>query len=168
MTQLSNKIRAWALTCLLLLASASLAASAEVARPHILFIFADDWGFGDLGSRGHPFIETPHLDQLASEGTDFEQFTVASGVCSPSRAAVLTGHFPARYRIEQHFATIRHHMRAGMRLELYDIPADRAETKNLIEKYPQIAKRLQTDLLQWLNELSNEPSAECFSKLRRQ
>lgn len=85
-----------------------------VERPNILFIFADDWGFGDLGIHGHEIIETPNLDKLAAEGTDFQQFTVASGVCSPSRAALLTGHFPSRYSIEQHFATIRHHVRVGM------------------------------------------------------
>ena len=65
-------------------------------RPNILFIFADDWGWGDLGCHGHPYVKTPNIDRLAKEGTDFYRFTVASGVCSPSRTAVMTGHFPAR------------------------------------------------------------------------
>ena len=99
------------LSSIILLANSCIL-SAE--RPNILFIFADDWGFGDLSMRGHEVIETPHIDQLAKDGADFQQFTVASGVCSPSRAALLTGQFPSRYLIEQHFAHIRHHIRAGM------------------------------------------------------
>lgn len=99
------------LTSLILLANSCVL---YAQRPNILFIFADDWGYGDLSMRGHEVIETPHLDQLAKEGADFQQFTVASGVCSPSRAALLTGHFPSRYLIEQHFAHIGHHIRAGM------------------------------------------------------
>lgn len=83
-------------------------------RPNILFICADDWGFGDLGCHGNKVVETPHLDRLAAQGADFRQFTVASGVCSPSRTAMLTGRFPARHRINQHFASIRHHQGAGM------------------------------------------------------
>ena len=83
-------------------------------RPNILFIFADDWGFGDLGCHDNEVIETPHLDRLASQGTDFHQFTVASGVCSPSRVALLTGRFPARYGVTQHFASVGHHKKTGM------------------------------------------------------
>lgn len=80
------------------------AQSAE--RPNILLIFADDWGWGDLGCHGHPYIKTPNIDRLAREGTDFHRFTVASGVCSPSRTAIMTGHFPARYNIDGHFAWV--------------------------------------------------------------
>ena len=92
--------------------SSSVATSTE--RPNIVFIFADDWGWGDLGCHDHPYLKTPHLDQLAAEGTEFRQFTVASGVCSPSRAAVLTGHFPARHSIHGHFATVESHRKRGM------------------------------------------------------
>ena len=53
-------------------------------RPNIIFIFADDWGWGDLGCHGHPYVKTPNIDRLAEEGTDFHRFSVASGVCSPS------------------------------------------------------------------------------------
>jgi N-acetylgalactosamine-6-sulfatase len=101
---------------LALFAAVSLAAfSARAAdKPNIVFIFADDWGWGDLGCHGHPYLKTPNLDRLASEGTEFYQFTVASGVCSPSRAAVLTGHFPARHSIHGHFATVKSHVKRGM------------------------------------------------------
>lgn len=79
---------------------------AETDKPNIIFIFADDWGWGDLGSHGHPYLKTPNLDKLAEQGTDFHRFTVASGVCSPSRTAVMTGRFPGRFNIDGHFAWV--------------------------------------------------------------
>ena len=83
-------------------------------KPNIIFIFADDWGWGDLGCHGHPYLKTPNIDRLAKEGTDFYRFSVASGVCSPSRTAVMTGHFPARYNIDGHFAWVPSNARRNM------------------------------------------------------
>ena len=83
-------------------------------RPNIVFILADDWGWGDLGCHGHPYVKTPNIDRLAAEGTDFHRFTVASGVCSPSRTAVMTGHFPARYNIDGHFAWVPSNAKRNM------------------------------------------------------
>ena len=83
-------------------------------KPNILFIFSDDWGWGDLSCHGHPYVKTPNIDRLAKEGTDFHRFTVASGVCSPSRTAVMTGHFPARYNIDGHFAWVPSNAKRGM------------------------------------------------------
>lgn len=83
-------------------------------KPNILFIFADDWGWGDLSCHGHPYVKTPNIDRLAREGTDFHRFTVASGVCSPSRTAVMTGHFPARYNIDGHFAWVKQNAQRNM------------------------------------------------------
>ncbi|MGJ8697531.1 MAG: sulfatase family protein [Verrucomicrobiaceae bacterium] len=83
-------------------------------QPNILFIFSDDWGWGDLSCHGHPYVKTPNIDRLAKEGTDFHRFTVASGVCSPSRTAVMTGHFPARYNIDGHFAWVPSNAKRGM------------------------------------------------------
>ena len=102
-------VRAMGLSCLLAVGwfattIAGFAAPETPAKPNIIFIFADDWGWGDLSCHGHPYLKTPNLDRLAREGTDFQRFTVASGVCSPSRAAVMTGQFPARYSIDGHFA----------------------------------------------------------------
>lgn len=96
------------------LRTVSAAETAASAKPNILFIFADDWGWGDLGCHGHPYVKTPNIDRLAREGTDFHQFTVASGVCSPSRTAVMTGHFPARYHIDGHFAWVDDNAKRGM------------------------------------------------------
>ncbi len=83
---------------------AASAASATASRPNVVFIFADDWGWGDLSSHGHPWLKTPHLDRLAREGTDFHQFNVLNPVCSPSRTAAMTGMFPSRFGIHEHFA----------------------------------------------------------------
>ncbi len=74
--------------------------------PNIVFILADDMGWGDLGSYGHPQVQTPNLDRLAEQGTRFTQFYVASAVCSPSRAGFLTGEFPGRDGIHGHFGAI--------------------------------------------------------------
>lgn len=92
------------LTGLFVLLVAGSTTHAAAPRPNIVFIFADDWGWGDLSCHGHPYVKTPNIDRLAREGTDFHRFTVASGVCSPSRTAVLTGHFPSRFGIHQHCA----------------------------------------------------------------
>ncbi|MDG1073301.1 MAG: sulfatase-like hydrolase/transferase [Akkermansiaceae bacterium] len=89
-------------------------AKGGAASPNIVFIFADDWGWGDLSCHGHPYVKTPNIDRLAKEGTDFHRFTVASGVCSPSRTAVMTGHFPARYNIDGHFAWVPSNAKRGM------------------------------------------------------
>ncbi|MEM0924471.1 MAG: sulfatase-like hydrolase/transferase [Planctomycetota bacterium] len=83
-------------------------------RTNIVFIFADDWGWGDLGCHGHPYAKTPNIDRLAREGTDFHRFTVASGVCSPSRTAVMTGRFPAHYNIDGHFAWVPSNAKRNM------------------------------------------------------
>lgn len=90
------------------------ASFADAPKPNIVFIFADDWGWGDLGCHGHPYVKTPNIDRLAKEGTDFSRFTVASGVCSPSRTAVMTGHFPARYNIDGHFAWVPSNAKRNM------------------------------------------------------
>lgn len=88
--------------------------SQEETKTNILFIFADDWGWGDLSAHGHPYVKTPNIDRLVAEGTDFQRFTVASGVCSPSRTAVMTGQFPARYNIDAHFAWVPQNARRNM------------------------------------------------------
>jgi arylsulfatase A-like enzyme len=83
-------------------------------KPNVIFILADDLGWGDLGCYGHPHIKTPNLDRLAREGMRFTQFYVNSAVCSPSRTAFMTGHFPARHRIHGHLASPDQNARRAM------------------------------------------------------
>ena len=94
--------------------SASAAGGASSSRPNIIFILADDWGWGDLGCYGHRQLKTPNLDRLARQGTLFTQFYVCSGVCSPSRTAFMTGQYPARHRMHGHLATHEQNAARGM------------------------------------------------------
>ena len=99
----------------LLLATAPESSAAESARrPNIVFIYADDWGWGDLSIHGSTWLKTPHIDQLAREGIDFGQFNVLNPVCSPSRTAAMTGQYPARHSVHQHFATPEQNRARGM------------------------------------------------------
>ncbi len=70
--------------------------AATPSKPNIVVIFCDDLGYGDLGCFGHPTIRTPNLDRMAAEGMKFTQFYSAAPVCTPSRAALMTGRLPIR------------------------------------------------------------------------
>lgn len=74
--------------------------STHMHRPNIIIIFADDLGYGDLGCYGSERNSTPRLDQMAQEGMRFTDFYVASPVCSPSRAALMTGCYPKRIGLD--------------------------------------------------------------------
>ncbi len=89
-------------------------AAVAAERPNILFILADDLGYGDLSRAGHPAHRTPAIDRIAAEGVEFRQFNVVNPVCSPSRAAAMTGLYPARLGIHQHFSFVPAHRNAGM------------------------------------------------------
>ena len=78
-----------------LLANAPAVVQAETL-PNLVIILADDLGYGDLSCYGHPSIRTPNLDRMASQGMRFTDFYVAACVCTPSRAALLTGRLPIR------------------------------------------------------------------------
>ncbi|MDP6040127.1 MAG: sulfatase-like hydrolase/transferase, partial [Candidatus Latescibacteria bacterium] len=74
-------------------------------RPNVILIFCDDLGYGDLGCFGSEVNATPRLDQMAEEGMRFTDFYVAAPVCSPSRAALMTGCYPKR--VDLAFGTSR-------------------------------------------------------------
>jgi len=89
-------------------------AAKTTGKPNIIFILTDDMGWGDPKCFGHPFMKTPNIDRLAREGTIFTQFYVNNPVCSPSRTAFMTGNFPARHRVHQHFATAKQNAARNM------------------------------------------------------
>src|SRR5690606_7827068 len=99
-------------------------------QPHIIVILADDMGFSDIGAFGGNFVPTPRLDQFALEGSRFTQYYSASPICSPSRASILTGMFPA----EWNFTTFLNNRRSN----------ELAEQANYLHVHaPSIAKILK-------------------------
>jgi arylsulfatase A-like enzyme len=73
-----------------------LADSSRAELPNIVLVMADDQGWGDMAYNGHPRVKTPNFDQAAAEGLRFDRFYAAAPVCSPTRAAVMTGRHPNR------------------------------------------------------------------------
>lgn len=92
------------LACLALLAASGAAAQ---NRPNIIFVMADDMGWGQTGYRGHPVLKTPALDEMASAGLRFERFYAGNPVCSPTRATVMTGRTNERTGVLSHGYALR-------------------------------------------------------------
>lgn len=83
------------------------AVSYSAERPHILFVMADDMGWGQTGYRNHPVLKTPNLDAMAASGLRFERFYAGGPVCSPTRASVMTGRSPDRAGVLTHGYALR-------------------------------------------------------------
>lgn len=123
------------LTSACLLGAAGIS-GAETARPNVIVIMADDLGWQDLHCYGNELLDTPHLDRLASEGMRFTDAYAAAAVCSPTRAAMMTGQAPARMGITNHAPGHKD----GFSLEGSDL--QEAETvRNLGLSYVTIAER---------------------------
>ena len=89
-------ILATTLAGLLCATAATVAFAARPTAPNIILIQCDDLGYGDLGCYGARDLRTPHLDRMAREGTRFTDFSVTSPLCTPARAALMTGKYPGR------------------------------------------------------------------------
>lgn len=89
---------------LFLLVTPGVCLASDRSKPNIVVLLADDMGWGDSATYGHPLIQTPHLDRLASQGLKFTQCYSACGVCSPSRSAILTGRTPYRNGVYRHLS----------------------------------------------------------------
>ncbi len=73
-----------------------------MSQPNIVFVLVDDLGWADLSCQGSVFYETPHIDRLAAEGMAFTDAYAAAPVCSPTRASLMTGKYPARVGVTQY------------------------------------------------------------------
>ena len=87
--------------CLVVVATVLLATCGTVPQspsgpPNIVFVLADDLGYGDISIQGHPVIRTPHIDRIAREGQRWTSFYASSPLCNPSRIALVTGRMPIR------------------------------------------------------------------------
>jgi arylsulfatase A len=91
--------RIFTLLCCALLGSLVVARAATTSKPNVVLILADDLGWTDLACYGSKFYETPNIDRLARDGMRFTQAYSACTVCSPTRAAILTGKYPARLHV---------------------------------------------------------------------
>jgi len=87
------------LTALLLALPGHSSARPPQLKPNFIFILADDLGVHQLGCYGSQYYETPHLDRLASQGMKFTRAYAAAPICSPTRASIMTGKYPARVRV---------------------------------------------------------------------
>src|SRR5439155_6604972 len=79
--------------------------AAETSRPNIVFILADDLGYGELGCFGQTKIKTPNLDRLAAEGMRLTQHYAGNAVCAPSRCVLMTGKHPGHAFIRDNRST---------------------------------------------------------------
>jgi hypothetical protein len=151
------------------LASAAIAAAApaglsqsRIDRPNILFILADDLGYGDLSCYGRPDYQTPHLDRLATQGVRFVNAYSASSVCTPTRCAFITGRYPARTRIgleepltergsemSAALSGVWKYVNDGTREYLFNLSFDEREQKNFSEENPEMFARLRDEFKKW-------------------
>ncbi|QEG22205.1 sulfatase family protein [Mariniblastus fucicola] len=99
---LANPPFARFIACLLLIVSVFSVAAEAQEKPNFIVIFTDDQGYNDLGCFGSETIATPNIDRMASEGRKYTSFYVPCSVCSPSRAALLTGCYPKRVGMHKH------------------------------------------------------------------
>jgi arylsulfatase A-like enzyme len=113
------------LTSLILLLALAAPVSAQTQKPNIVFILADDLGYGELGSYGQKLIQTPQLDRMAAEGQRFTQFYAGSTVCAPSRSVLMTG---------QHLCHTRVRGNAGGRKDAQMLRADDVTVARVLQQ----------------------------------
>jgi arylsulfatase A-like enzyme len=102
-----NNPRPWILLCPILTFGSLIVAACQTcnaneardSRPNLIWIMADDLGYGELGCYGQQIIQTPQLDKMAAEGVRFLQFYAGATVCAPSRSVLMTGLHHGRTRV---------------------------------------------------------------------
>ncbi len=98
-----------------------LATHAQAPKPNIIYILADDLGYGDVGSYGQKIIRTPHLDALAANGIRFTQHYAGAPVCAPSRAILMTGRNAGHCWVRGNYEVGKHGFGAGLELRDEDV-----------------------------------------------
>ncbi|MFC1760842.1 hypothetical protein ACFL6U_02035 [Planctomycetota bacterium] len=179
----------WTLLVCCVFAAGPVLGAVEGSKPNIIFIFGDDWGYGDIGKHGSTFCQTPHLDSMAEEGIDFANFTVnlpegyqpdGENVLSAFKGNPITRTKPIfwewRGPDNQAFTWPALGARDGRwkllvnkergQVELYDLEKDWPETKNLVSVYPEVVKELSDKLDAWKAQLPTEPLTHCCSAAR--
>ena len=143
------------LLALLLIVLTSFAPAAD--KPNFVIILADDLGYGDLGCYGHPSIRTPNLDRMAAEGVRFTDFYVAAEVCTPSRAALLTGRYPIRSGMTHNqFRVLR-------RESMGHLPDDEITIASLLKKKGYATGAVgKWHLGNWMNNPAGHPMKHGF------
>ncbi len=148
-------------TTVIFLLAVSAAFSADTAvdqrKPNFVIILADDLGYGDLGCYGHPSIRTPNLDRMAAEGVRFTDFYVAAEVCTPSRAALLTGRYPIRSGMaHSQFRVLR-------RESMGHLPDDEITIASLLKKQGYATGAVgKWHLGNWMNNPAGHPMKHGF------
>jgi arylsulfatase A-like enzyme len=99
---------------LVAVAALGCASRLHAERPNVVVVFVDDFGWGDPSCYGNPLAKTPRMDRMAAEGVRFTQGYVAAPICSPSRCGLITGQFPARWRITSYLQTRAGNRACGM------------------------------------------------------
>lgn len=107
--KLIDTVRFFSIMLLCVCFNAGFAQTETAKKPNILFILVDDLGYHDLGYTGSRFYETPNIDKLASQSMTFTNAYAASPICSPSRAAIMTGKYPARLNLTDYIPGNRHY-----------------------------------------------------------
>ena len=88
-------------------ATSLLSAAADLSRPHIVLVMADDMGWGETSYIGHPVLKTPNLDAMAAAGLRLDRFYAGAPNCSPTRSTVMTGRSNDRCGVENHGYALR-------------------------------------------------------------
>ncbi|MFN5626769.1 MAG: sulfatase-like hydrolase/transferase, partial [Planctomyces sp.] len=110
-----NRVLRWVLLLFLYSGVCGQCVVRATDRPNFVIIYADDLGYGDLSCYGHPSIRTPNLDRMAAEGMRFTEFYSAAEVCTPSRAALMTGRYPVRNGMcHDRFRVLRNNSAGGL------------------------------------------------------
>ena len=160
MTNTNPILRPLIVSAMLMAWSACVASVASDRPPNVIIVLVDDLGARDLGCFGSVFYETPHIDRLAAGGMRFTSAYAAAAVCSPTRASIMTGRYPARLGITDWIKLVRF-FHAQNRDEFYDLEADPEESRNLIrrragkEETGPVLETLRAEMDRWMKSIDD-------------